>query len=424
MRILLINQNWFANDLRQMGHDVLSVGVAAHLDVQVSNPIIHIDTLLQSLPNGFYPDRIVWLDNSAPMTILGIEDCCIPTVFYSVDTHHHVANHTLLMHAFDHTLVAQKDYIPHFPSESSEITWFPLWASEYIRTQTEKKYQATFVGTLNPELNPARVKFFEKLKTMAPVTVLQGNFPSIFPFSEIVINQTVKGDLNFRVFEAMMSGALLLTEKTENGLLELFEDGKHLITYRAGDVDDAAKKITEVLADKARCQEIAKVGRDEILSKHCPSHRAAKLASILNDLTKRTPHPKRHLGPLVSCMISASLLERSYPSVTNELLTICMQLAENILNLNANLTEREQLYIARECVFCIRKNGSQSGLRLLGLLQQQYPTSPLLALLHTSTLHSSGLFDQAHSLATQLQPDVAPEDTIILAKRAAEIILQ
>lgn len=424
MRILLINQNWFANELRQMEHDVLSVGVAAHLDVQISSPFIHIDTLLQSLPSGFYPDRIVWLDNSAPMTILGIEDCSIPTVFYSVDTHHHATNHTLLAHAFDHTLIAQKDYLPEFAKESSEITWFPLWASEYIRAQTEKRYQATFVGTLNPELNPARVKFFEKLQTMAPVTVMQGNFPSIFPFSEIVINQTVKGDLNFRVFEAMMSGAVLLTEQTENGLLELFEDGKHLITYRADDVDDAAQKITELLADKSRCQEIAKVGRDEILSKHCPSHRAAKLVSILNALTKRTPHPKRHLGPLVSCMISATLVERSHPSIAHQLLTICMQLAEQVLSNSSNLTEREQLYIARACVLSIRKNGSKSGLRPLGLLQQQYPTSPLLALLHTSTLHTSGFLAEAHSLATKLQPNKPTDETITLAQRAAEILLQ
>lgn len=424
MRILLINQTWFANDLRQMEHQVLSVGVAPHLDVQLSNPIIHIDTLLQSLPNGFYPERIVWLDNSAPMTVLGIEDCGIPTLFYSVDTHHHAGNHALLTHAFDHTLVAQKDYLPQFPTESSRITWFPLWASEYIRAQTEKKYQATFVGTLNPALNSARVKFFEALQTIVPVTVLQGNFPSIFPFSEIVINQTVKGDLNFRVFEAMMSGALLLTEKTENGLLELFEDGKHLVTYRAGDVDDAAQKIIELLADKVRCRQIAGAGRAEVLTKHCPSHRAAKLHCILNTLTKRDPHPKRHLGPLVSCMISSTLLEQSHPPLANELLAICMRLAEKTLNLNPDLTEKEQLYIARACVLFIRKNEPQIGIRLLGLLQKQYPTSPLLALLHTSSLHLSGFLHEATSLATTLQPNTPPEETIILAQRAAEIILQ
>lgn len=424
MRILLINQNWFVDELRQMGHEVLSVGVAAHLDVQLSNPIIHIDTLLHSLPNGFAPDRIVWLDNSAPMTILGIEDCAVPSVLYSVDTHHHAANHSLLAYSFDHTLIAQKDYLPQFPSESSKITWFPLWASEYIRAQTEKKHQATFVGTLNPALNPARVKFFEELKAIAPVTVLQGNFPSIFPFSEIVINQTVKGDLNFRVFEAMMSGALLLTEKTENGLLELFEDGKHLVTYRSGDVDDAAKKIMELLADKARCQRIAKVGRDEILSKHCPSHRAAKLLAILDTLTKRVPHPKRHLGPLVSCMISSTLLAQSHPPLADELLTICMRLAEKTLKLKADLTEREQLYIARACTLFIRKNEPQAGIRVLELLRKQYPASPLIALLHTSSLHSSGLMEEAHSLATKLQPDIPSDETIKLAQQAADMILQ
>jgi hypothetical protein len=62
MRILLINQNWFAPELRALGHDVLTCGMRPHLEYQIRQAIIRIDDLLTQLPGGFTPDRIVWLD--------------------------------------------------------------------------------------------------------------------------------------------------------------------------------------------------------------------------------------------------------------------------------------------------------------------------------------------------------------------------
>ncbi len=423
MQILLINQNWFAAELKQMGHEVLTVGTASHLDIHLSSPLIHIDSLLRQLPEHFAPDRIVWFDNSAPMTILGIEDCPIPSVLYSVDTHHHCASHSLLANSFDYTFVAQKDYLSSFSESEERVSWLPLWASEYMRPEETKKYGATFVGTLNPELNPNRVAFFEELQKKVPVKVLQGNFPSIFPYAEIVINQTVKKDLNFRVFEAMMSGALLLTEKTDNGLLELFEDGKHLVTYKAGDVDDAAAKITALLADLNRCRKIGAAGRHEVLEKHCPSHRAKAVNDLLVNLSKREPHPKRHLGPLLNCLTSAVMLQDVHPATASQLLSICLDLSEKTLDLNAQLGEDDCLYIVRAHVLFSETNNSQRCSKTLARLCQRYPESSLLPLIQTKILHSQGLIIEANSLAQQIRPDLSPEETMQLAQQAVDMIM-
>jgi hypothetical protein len=78
MRILLINQTWFASELRALGHEVLTCGMRPHLEYQIPLPLVTINDLLTQLPNGFRPDRIVWLDNSAPNAVLGLEDCEIP----------------------------------------------------------------------------------------------------------------------------------------------------------------------------------------------------------------------------------------------------------------------------------------------------------------------------------------------------------
>ena len=44
----------------------------------------------------------------------------------------------------------------------------------------------------------------------------------IYSESKIVLNASINGDLNMRVFEALTSGALLVTDRIENGLDTLF----------------------------------------------------------------------------------------------------------------------------------------------------------------------------------------------------------
>ncbi|MBX7144242.1 MAG: glycosyltransferase [Oligoflexia bacterium] len=319
MKILVFNQDWFISDLRQAGHEVISCGNSDHLDFRLQNPLIHINEVLAGLPNGFRPDRILWLDNSSPVMITGLEDCDIPALFYSVDTHHHVGFHKYLGHLFDYALVAQRDYIQSFRDVGVEPEWMPLWASRLPDASLEKKHGAVFVGTLNPKLNPERVAFFDQLKHQAPIMVMSGAWPLIFPFSEIVINQTVKGDLNFRVFEAMGSGCMLLTERSGNGLLDLFQEGQHLVTYEKNNVADAAQKIREYLGDLPRARRIAQQGREEIVLRHTQRVRAERVEQILKGLSKRKSN-QRYLAAMSNLVtlgrvflgIEASLAARCY----------------------------------------------------------------------------------------------------------------
>jgi len=423
MRILLINQTWFSNELRSLGHEVLSVGNSRHLDHVTTGPIMHIDQLLRSLPNGFTPDRIVWLDNSAPMGVVGIEDCDIPTLFYSIDTHHHYVIHSHLASCFDHTLVAQKDFIPDFEALENPATWFPLWASETMESSTEKKYGAVFVGTLNPALNPERVEFFERLKKLVPIEVLTGYFPSIFPFAEIVVNQTVKGDLNFRVFEAMMSGALLLTEARGHGLFELFKDGEHLVSYKPRDVEEAAAKIQYLLANPATMREIAARGRAEILAKHCAIHRAQALESILLKLTKRPKAARRHYAMLIEMYAISSLLSKVNPAYSREVLILALTAARKGLKEGAKPSSLEVSYIVRTCLMHDVRESSSEGNVLVFEFAGAYPDLQLFTLLKIRSLLNQGRVQEATNAARAIASHVPLETVFSIAEEAAACIL-
>jgi Glycosyl transferases group 1 len=277
VKILLLNQSWFAEEFRALGHTVCSVGFHAECDIEVRTGLASLEEAIAISFGVHYPDAIVVYDNSMPLLFTGLENARCKTVFYSVDVHHHYESHRELAPLFDWVLVAQKDYLQHFSNYQNRVSWFPLWSSRWVEPSSEKREDALFIGTLNPKLNPDRVEFFDRLREKVPVTVESGAWWSRFPHAKIVLNQTVRGDLNFRVFEAMISGACLLTEEAPNGLSELFTPNQHLMTYRKGDAEDCAAKIRWLLENEAQCAAIAAAGRDKILSEHTSVRRAKAL---------------------------------------------------------------------------------------------------------------------------------------------------
>ena len=101
MKILVFNQDWFAKEWREMGHEVVTYGCRHDLEVQQSTFVIQVQHVLESLPADFSPDVLVFHDNSMPVTVLGLEQVEIPTVFLSVDVHHHHEVHKYLSFIFD-----------------------------------------------------------------------------------------------------------------------------------------------------------------------------------------------------------------------------------------------------------------------------------------------------------------------------------
>jgi hypothetical protein len=86
-----------------------------------------------------------------------------------------------------------------------------------------------------------------------------------------VINSPANGDVNMRVFEAMASGALLVTEAIENGQKDLFKDGVHLVQYRTE--EELFEKVDYYLKHDDEREQIAKEGQKLVLSKHTYKNR-------------------------------------------------------------------------------------------------------------------------------------------------------
>jgi glycosyltransferase involved in cell wall biosynthesis len=396
MRVLIFNQSWFADELRSAGHEVMVVGFGRDFPVRFDYSALHIDTILKKLPQEFEPDVILLHDESSPWFVAGLDETSVPVVFYSVDTHHHYALHRYLAHTADHTFIAQPDYAEHFSSIGENPAWLPLWASRAVEPTEERIASVCFVGNLNRNLNPSRVDFFEALQKKVEVLIAHGAFWEYFPKSEIVINQTVKGDLNFRVFEALMCGTVLLTEASGNGLFDLFKDGEHLVSYRKGDVDHAVARIEEILSDKTRARRIARQGRDEIMAKHLPIHRAQTIDAVLRGLTRR-PKLLRHMGAFVNfSALGASAFEVDR-RLSSQALVHGLKAGRKALERAEPMTVELACHAIRSAYLYDLIFGSRAGEEFVRDCSEAHPELPVLALARVRALLNRGDHNEAQA---------------------------
>lgn len=429
MKILSFNQTWLADELRQLGHEVVTCGHKPEFQVHMPARVTDIKDILAKL-GSFSPDVLLYLDDSLPaLLVSGLDSCEIPSVFYSVDSHHHEVVHSFIAPLFDHVLVAQRDYLPCFLARGVAATWFPLWAPRVVEPSSEKRFAAAFVGTLDATLNARRVAFFDALTKRIPIHVTQGRWWEVFPFADIVVNQTVKGDLNFRVFEAMMCGPVLLTERTSNGLLDLFRDGEHLVTYQPDDVEEVVEKFVLLHRSRHTMQEIARAGRDEVLARHTALHRAVALDQILTTVKKEKRDPRKHYISMVNSALINSLHQRRSAELCLQAASSALAAAEAALQAQVRPSETETTFLISACGIFDKITDSRAGELLIERFQESIPENPLLMLARINRLIERGENSEAQRIASMLS-ELNPEHMCMLAQQvipkiiAGELTLQ
>jgi hypothetical protein len=305
LSILMLNHAYLVEPLRALGHTVFSLGhtptmLSDPFDVQLSAlPILSLEDLTPYLPEGFTPEVIVFNDSSEFPRIVGLDKARVPTLFFSIDAHVHASWHKFFGGGFDHVLLAQPDYLPQFQDINPSTTWFPLWADTWCNPAATRPIDASFRGSFSPTTQPERIQFFEELSKLIEVDFGGGSYAEAYSQSKIVINHVWKNDLNFRVFEGMGCGGLMITPRINNGLLELFKEGEDLVCYENENPEDAARTIQRFLDNQDELRRIAMNGFTKVQRYHNETERAKTLSTILLNLSSR-PHFQKHLNVAIA----------------------------------------------------------------------------------------------------------------------------
>jgi glycosyltransferase involved in cell wall biosynthesis len=427
-KILLLNQDWLQKELIQRGYEVFSASITnQRCDLFITNPGLHISELFSKLPSNFIPDRIIYWDDSTVPWCVGLEELEIPKLFYAVDTHQHFQWHPQFSAVFDKTLVAHKDFLHLFANYSDSPEWVPLWATRGPHLEKfDRDLEVVFVGTIDPVLHPDRTKFFEEVGKRVPLTLLTGDYLEPYSKAKIVLNQVVNRDLNFRVFEALTCGALLVTPRIENGLPKLFSDQEEIICYEDGNAVDAAEKVLYYLKNEAERQRIANAGNRKALLHHQSGNRVETILAELNVLQVRPSAIRAPIRAPIWAYGAAFSYLAGFLTCHSQGIPWGKELFKQGLSalLQArNLVGKEQSGAATIYAYYQKElNGGDAAVSLLRSLRTNSPDNPAFPLLLIKDLLTLGRRDEAEkeaSLISATPENVCMQIDNLLAKELA-----
>ena len=275
---------------------------AAHLlqpnDVACDFEMQELD-LHTLLPPGWEPDLVVGIAGiGGDRLYQGVARLPWPTAFLSTDTWQCLFDYREAL-GYDFVFAAQKEFVQHLHNTGSpHVFWLPLACSPQAHHPLDDAptHDIAFAGSANLPIHRERPRLLQSLARHFSVLAQEAAFGDalchVFARGRLAFNHSAVQELNMRIFETLGMGRALLTNRQAafNGLLELFEDGKHLIAYDSE--EDLIAKAADYLADAERRNAIALAGRAEVLARHTYAHRVQTILDLVHDYAP-PPDPQR-----------------------------------------------------------------------------------------------------------------------------------
>jgi len=212
-----------------------------------------------------------------------------PKAIWLIDTHLSLICDEVMAKSFDIIFVAQKQDYERLKKKFKYIYWLPLAGDiEYHhKKDLEKIYDIGFVGGFG---YGKRKKILMRLKKEFPNSFIGPadckKIGEIYSQSKIVFNYSIKNDINMRIFEALISGSMLITNKIKNnGFEELFEENKDLVIFE--NWKDLKEKIDYYLRHEDERERIALNGYKKALNFHKYEDRAKFILEKIQELRKK-----------------------------------------------------------------------------------------------------------------------------------------
>jgi hypothetical protein len=217
-------------------------------------------------------DRLLFVDPPGPAWPRDWERAGCPTIAYLIDVH--VGLQVRLNYApfFDLLFIAQRDLVQPFHTAGfSQAQWLPLACDPQLHDRVRTRAldvgfvgKTGEVGSRRHSLVTGVLAHFRTNDTRrwhAP-----DEMADVYAAAKVVFNASINGDLNMRFFEGLAAGALVVTDRIQNGLPELFEEDVHYVGYDS--TEEAVEKIHFYLANDTARERIAAAGRAEVLAQH------------------------------------------------------------------------------------------------------------------------------------------------------------
>nr|WP_155748644.1 glycosyltransferase [Scytonema sp. UIC 10036] len=252
--------------------------VKAGKAVSIPSGEFDVSLILEQLPDHFQAEIVNLSARNMSFLPRGLEKIKCPKVMKIGDTFHWGDGSLSGIIAYckalqcDYHWVYQGVQHLHFFVEAGlkNVFWLPGTPviKHYIPQRKEMKpYDVVFRGSQS-EVHFQRSRLLKFLQN-AGVNIDIQQKPYIecledYTQSKIVFNCSLNGDTNRRVYEVLMAGGFLLTDRLspQSGLFSLFKEGIHLECY--GNEKELLEKIDFYLKNPERAEQIAVAGHQKL----------------------------------------------------------------------------------------------------------------------------------------------------------------
>jgi SAM-dependent methyltransferase len=212
----------------------------------------------------------------------GLAGLAIPKFAWLVDTHKKPLFHAAISREMDLTFFAMKSWGHVLEGRTR---WLPLHCDTGIfhPIEAQRDIDIAFVGSQTWRADSI-IAIGNRHGLRVHVVSTPGpreksETAAIYARSKLVFNRHVTNDLNFRVFEAMACGRVLLTDAQANGQYELFEDGRHYVLYK--DERDLEAQVLRQLRDGAARERIEREAATHLAAHHSTRARVRQLREAI-----------------------------------------------------------------------------------------------------------------------------------------------
>lgn len=266
---------------RELGYTVLPVATG-------KAPFFDLENHLAK--NDFAPDLVIQAESLAARTMVtGLSGLDCPTMFWAVDPHLNADWHDAYARLFDVTCSTQKAWIPRLRRRgAADVRWLPMfghvaeWADMGDRT-----HDVAFVGRVSAQ-RPARKWMVEYLEEKGrgfdmaiEDNLTYADMLGLYRDSRIIPNESILGEVNFRLFEGASSGCLVLSQDLGEEQELLFERGREFDTY--DHISELDAKLANYLANPRMVQAMGMAARERVLAEHLPVHRAERMVEYAQE---------------------------------------------------------------------------------------------------------------------------------------------
>jgi hypothetical protein len=245
-------------------------------------PFLALDETLAG--RGVAPDLVLQMESLGPRCLVtGLDGLDCPAMLWCVDPHLNAYWHGAYARLFDLTCSTQLASVPLLRERGAwDVRWLPTFGhGSACPDHTARAWDAAFVGRLTAG-RPARawmVRLLEERCAGYALAVRQGlafgEMMALYRDARIIPNESILGEVNFRLFEGASCGSLVLSQALGEEQEALFAPGREFDTY--GDAVELDEKLAMYLKNPRLTQAMGRAARERVLAEHTALHRARRI---------------------------------------------------------------------------------------------------------------------------------------------------